>query len=1005
MKKKIINGLLMFALLASSMNAIVSCKDIDEGAYGQMQWQINNNQLTLIEMLKKQYTELDAAIKKLNECECASKGYITQAQADLRYLKITDASNTYLTKTDAAKYYLTIAQWKTDSIMIRTLITKLEGRMDSTKKVLAFHDSVLASHDSIIVLHDSAIAAHKVLLDTLANQVAKNSLSIKDLNSKVSVIDSLAKDNKKRLDNLTTTVGNLTTTVNKLDSLANLWIVDIKNLQTKVSHLDTLVINMGLRLDTVSQKAIDAYNKAEAVETYAKNTRHDLDSLCEVVANIVIPELSGYYTKEQIDSIMNGIDLSNFATKEEVNKLDSILKSLNIPDISGLVTKHYVDSIIDALNIPDISNLATKKELEDLKEEAKKAVEAVETIANQAVSDAATAQAAAENAQSYAEGVNTTVGQLTNTVTTFIETTYVEKITEVDKDLDDINKKLDKLTQDLRNLITGIILQGTYNPVVGYGNAPIDVRSLILAAYHGYADVTFEFPERQAGNYLNEGDYDYYWTERTKKVLGVTNIKQLEGWKSYEAGKFVDEKDGDPTGNAGKVYLTVNPASIDFDGTQLKGLYTSTGNKSVITLENIKPSKHEITFGYTRGGEGFYEADATLKKEDIGKTAGINIEFRNLASEIKEALQQRNKSSLVALANDILRNASDITPAYAVKASWTDSEGKAHDILSQYGIAATSVKPLSYAFLKDKEFKRIPGIGRLQTYVNRLMNKATKKIKEMFPTIVAPTFTFVSIQITDIDPSGVVKVHVTGHVTDAQGSIEGTADATDEAGNKYTFEFDTDIDCKVNGDVEADADITQYMQNLIDEINERYGKDSPIDKAMADLVNAVNEFNKMSANVQATSDDIKGKINKYITKVNNKLLSILNNAHKALYITMLAEQGNKMAMLSQSVEMPTKCNAGTVTLLPTSYSAELFAPAYKKFVGISNVYNAADKSELSESEAIAAAKAAKGENMGKVISRDDQVTIKGKAGYIYEILYTAVDYHGVSTIKKFYIQF
>jgi hypothetical protein len=94
-----------------------------------------------------------------------------------------------------------------------------------------------------------------------------------------------------------------------------------------------------------------------------------------------------------------------------------------------------------------------------------------------------------------------------------------------------------------------------------------------------------------------------------------------------------------------------------------------------------------------------------------------------------------------------------------------------------------------------------------------------------------------------------------------------------------------------------------------------------------------------------------------------------------------------------------------VNLFPTSYSFELFAPAYRKFVGISNVYKASDKSQLPLDEAIAEAAAAKGTNMGKVINRDDDVTINGKQGFIYEILYTAVDYHGVSTIKKFYIQF
>jgi hypothetical protein len=970
MKKKIINGLLMFALLASSMNAFVSCKDVDD-AYPVIQGEVNR-QLTLIQLLQSQYKSLDATVAGLKNCSCKDSNYVTKAHADLWYLSKTDAANTYLTIKSAENTYLTIANWNTAKALIDSLINSLENRMDSTKNVLAYHDSILAAHSSTLLDHDSALSAHELLLDTLAKQVAKNTLAITDLNSKVSVIDSLAKDNKKRLDNLTITVGNLSTTVNKLDSLANLWIVDIQKLKSDVSHLDTLVISMGLRLDTVSQKAIDAYNKAVSVETLATNTKSQLDSLCNVVANLDIPSIDGLAKETWVE--------------------------------------HYVDSVINALNIPDISNLATKAALDSLRKDAEAAVDAVKTIANQAVSDAATAQAAADNAktaadnaQSYAEGVNTTVGQLTNTVTTFIETTYVEKITEVDKDLNEINDRLNKLTQDLRNLITGIILQGTYNPVVGYGNAPLDVRSLILAAYHGYADVAFEFPERQAGNYLNENDINY-WTDRTKAVLGVSNIKQLEGWQKYDAGIIMDEVEG----NAGKVYLTVNPASIDFDDTKLKGLFTSTGRKSAITLGNIKPSNHELTFGYTRGGEGFYEADATLKKADIGKT-GMNIEFKALANEIKDAIKTRNKSSIITLAFDILRNASDVMPAYGVKASWTDSEGNAHDILSQYGIAATSVKPLSYSFMKDKEFKRIPGIGRLQTYVNRLMDKATKKIRDMFPIIEAPTFTFTSIDIKDFDDDGdgIVTVHVSGHVKDATGTghASGVTDPELIDGEWYTFTFDVDVDCNVEGDIDGSADVTSMLQELIDEINARYGEGSPVDVAMADLVNAVNEFNKMSENVQATSDDIRGKINNYITKVNNKLLYWLNNAHKALYITMLAQQGNKMAMLSQSVELPTKCNAGSVTLLPTSYSVELFAPAYRKFVGISNVYKASDKSELSESEAIAAAQAAKGDNMGKVITRDDQVTIKGKAGYIYEILYTAVDYHGVSTIKKFYIQF
>jgi hypothetical protein len=46
-----------------------------------------------------------------------------------------------------------------------------------------------------------------------------------------------------------------------------------------------------------------------------------------------------------------------------------------------------------------------------------------------------------------------------------------------------------------------------------------------------------------------------------------------------------------------------------------------------------------------------------------------------------------------------------------------------------------------------------------------------------------------------------------------------------------------------------------------------------------------------------------------------------------------------------------------------------------------------------------------GENMAKVIDGDTRCTLKGQSGYIYEVMYTAVDYFGKVGLKKYYVKF
>jgi hypothetical protein len=131
----------------------------------------------------------------------------------------------------------------------------------------------------------------------------------------------------------------------------------------------------------------------------------------------------------------------------------------------------------------------------------------------------------------------------------------------------------------------------------------------------------------------------------------------------------------------------------------------------------------------------------------------------------------------------------------------------------------------------------------------------------------------------------------------------------------------------------------------------------------------------------------------------NNILSTAPN--RALQPTIIAIKSDKKAgLLSRSKANPTKAS-GTLTLYPTSYTLEMLAPAYKKFVAVTNVFNA----DGTEADASIGQAANSGMNLLKVIDSDKYCTISGQSGYTYEITYTAVDYHGKVAAKKFYVKF
>lgn len=613
----------------------------------------------------------------------------------------------------------------------------------------------------------------------------------------------------------------------------------------------------------------------------------------------------------------------------------------------------------------------------------------ITNLVNEAKAAAGEAKELAQKAMAKAEENAQTIGQLQETVSKLVtKEEFQQELQKVNDSLNGLTAAVEKLDAelvkvkgDLTSMITGIIAQSTENPVLGYINTPFGLNQYLLAAYYGQADNGLEFPARDGKFYLNASDVET-WTPRNLEVMGLASLKDVKGYLTKGDERFVADNDGDITGNAGTVFVTVNPSSVNFTG-QVLQLETSSQKGSPISLSPLEPTNTELKFGFywnTRGVEnGFYAARATLSPDSID-AAKMVIDYSGIKDAVKSALKNRTKENIAEAALEILQGVSNDVPAYGMKASWTDSNEETHSIYSQYNLATVAVKPLSFSFMKDKTFHSVPGFGKIRNLVSNVI----KQVKVKLPDFKKYKIRFQSIVVGD------------DITTDAEGRILTPVKAIIDDGGKM-------IEVDLTGYY---GDATETLTQLVDEINQRWGAGSDVDKKLADLFNEIEETNNFQTYIDETKSDLYQLAEGYINKVEKTILKFMNNAHRTLYITMLAQQNNKMAMLSSSLANPTKAEAAEMTLIPTTYTVQYFAPVYKKFVAVTNVYDAATGAELDLGEAQSLAAAANGgENMFKVVDGQKNCKFQGEAGKVYELTYTAVDFLGVVMIKKFYVEF
>lgn len=986
MKKKFYNGLLMVAMIFATVGSFVSCKDYNEDLYAELQG-------TLTDRINDEVATLTEQIEVLQQAQEACKESCRIYREELRDW----VENHYVTKDE---FNAKVIELTTLIAANEAEIERLEAKINSINNALQAAKEALEAADEVL----------RGRIDDLVKADLNLQQQIDDLYEKLRTLQTTVTNNydelKKRVDADSTRIA------------TNKKAIDIIN--NSISVLDGRVGTLESDLAKTIQDVINAHELAKAdsiridaleneLEALRNEHNVDIDSICDELDDI----------KESVNAAVELANDNLEAARDYTNELIGlVLKSIEQTNERIDATNLRVDQIEAAYQAAD-------KELQDQIDDLKTGLEELE-----------------------------------------------KRVAQNEKDIEELFGNFKDVDEALKQFITSILIQGTENPVIGSFALPANIQSNVLMAYYGETGgYGTEFPSFYPRYYVRESET---LSQKDIEMLGVTPL--------------IIADDETLVSNAGKIYITVNPSNVNFEGQTLP-IVNSIEEESGIKLSPLAYSDKKLTFGYTRSAaNGLYEADATLAPEDINKVA-MTFDFDG--SEIKQSLKDvfnnittPSNINVTQVANtviDVLNQFNQKLDANAVKATWTDSLGVTRSVYSQYNLATTAIKPLSYAFMKDVNYTSFPGFDRIRNFAGRLMDEMANRIKLVLPDIdinlnieQIEKITFDSIHMNlddinldmtvtykdtitttvpisidhfvdiDIDqlvnvPTQIITVDipVSGDVEDEFGNVIGhfntivtkdveipSQDIMVSIEKQIPFNWTGDVSVEVPLDIEIPVDMSEF-QKLLNEIEIMEsdingmlaGQQDNINKIidqinsyldeLGDLNELAEDLANIDTKVDETATDIKNKIIKYLDKIENKLLSAVNSANKALQPVLLVKTTDGVQRVSQTIYEPTWMTAGNVQFVPTSYTAELVAPAYKKLVGVTNVYSM-DRSKNAQTDGgqyrTALEKANSKAGVAEILEGETMVVdFSAERGYIYEVTYTSVDYSGMVVARKFYV--
>ena len=1014
MKKKLINGLLMAALFVGFTSSMVSCKDYDDEKLNNIESILAKNDATLRELLAAQKAELEGKISDLetalNACKASCAAFQEQINSKLNDYLTISAFNVYKAEIDGKLtniYTKAEIDAKLDGYYTKAELDALlddyytqaevDAKLDELKALISEKASVQTIIDLLNSGNNTLTEALNSYFNPIIESYVKNNAISEDAvkalieQAMAGVIDSdavkaliaeymegktfgLDSDAVKALINealvgVNASISDAAATATQALEIANKNKTDIEGLNTIVEGLTNSIIDLGAKIGAAQAAADEAKAAAEANRALINNLQSSYNELAGKVDGL---QGDVNALKTMIDDVNSDIATLAAAVEEEFAKADELHRQM-LETISGLA------SSIDLQN----ATLADfKAQLDGMQEQIDALAAAVLILA-----------------------------------------------AAIDGQGTEIDKLMGTFENTMAKFITGIEINGTYNPLYGYFNTPFNIRSNVLFAYHGNSGDGIKFPT---------DDPDYYalpaaeqWntiTEGDIEMLGG-DLTKVKGYVRRGADVDIIADDG-KAGNAGTLYLTVNPTDRDFTGTEFT-LINSQNQESAIKLNDIKKSEKVLTGIYTRGAivgdqsdNGFYEAQATLKLADL-EQARLHTDFAGLKDVARDIKNFRQGINFSQLAQTLYNNVNDLIEMNAVKATWADDFGQ-KSVVSQYAIAATSLKPLSYAFLK--EFKAEDYTDRIQVRIESFIDNILGKIEFTLPQLKNLDFNIESIQLADLSDdliaSFVVEMDTT--VLRTQIGVDANGEPIYSDGQditvtipkdklpKYVLEDGTVVNASSDlvFTVHVDGQKVYFNYDLRSEIQTIYGNvvtsvediKASLESFLDDVNDFIDQINDIS--IDSVVSGAENKIFDYLESFISRFAHYLK-PNKFLQPVMLVKTNDGYARLSEAGHYGATLVGGTkVTFVPTSFNAEILSPAYKKFVAVTNVIKGDQTAQDGNAECKSVLDKANAQDfLAEVIDGSVKyIDVELTPGYLYEVLYSAVDYSGFVVTKKCYLR-
>lgn len=530
--------------------------------------------------------------------------------------------------------------------------------------------------------------------------------------------------------------------------------------------------------------------------------------------------------------------------------------------------------------------------------------------------------------------------------------------------------------------LTSIAINATENPVLGYYNAAFLGSKLnLVSSFYGTAAAQNQDWDITKGEFLNNGD-------------------------------------------AGKIYITLNPNEIDPECiTDLK-LVDSQGNEAKgFKLGDIQTTDRVLTYGFTKAASanGFYEVPV-LATDPANDDFSLNKgELKEAAKNVLAKLKNPKESNLnlSQIATTLYRSVNNQLKAYTVKATYylydptvTNEDGskgalvEKHQVAPTYDMAAFAVKPLSFNTLKDNQSLKNLGLAldkymlpTLSDKLGKFMNALDFQIKNENGKQIK-MYSMVSGKNVYAYQNG-KNVVIVNIGTGDSFTLENTQISKDLSGFNYDhniYEFYQDWYQASDGNYYPTYGL-KPKNDLVTGNYERVYVLETTDNTIDELIGSIND--QIGTQLQPVKDAITNAATKWdnaITPVNNLLHKInahISDVNQLLQPTMLyksSKTGDWNTLSTLKGKLGTRMTGtGSTVLVATSWTGELLAPAYKKSV---YVKGNPDGAKVTLMDGKTPAK--------KFAGSTQKVLFTATAPGNYTIVYEAVDYSGVSAEPKEY---